>query len=334
VKTFIDSPTAPSSPLQRYKLHGPTMGTRYSAVLYATAQLDEQRLNRDLHAAVAAVDQQMSAWRQNSDLNRLNAAPLQQWLSLPRELMQVLDCALRVSRQSAGAFDIGVGDLVNAWGFGAAHSQPDPARISALQSQPRQLASDVLELDMPNGRVRKQAQLTLDLCGIAKGFGVDQLAGCLDKWGMQNYLVGIDGELRAKGQKPDGQAWAVGLEKPLRGVREVHGVMELSAAAIATSGDYRHWRELHGQTVSHTMSAAAKAPLTDAVASVSVIASHCMLADAWATALMVAGPQAGPALALARGIDALFILRDSAGLREVAVMDGVITAGAVHPANN
>ena len=322
MKTFTEPQASPISLLQRYKLHGETMGTRYSAVFYAAARLDEQRLNGDLQAAAEAVDQQMSSWRRDSDLNRLNAAPLQQWLALPRELMLVLDCALRVSRLSAGAFDIGVGDLVDAWGFGPAGAQPDPAGIAALRRQPRQLASQALELDMSGGRARKQAEMTLDLCGIAKGFGVDQLAACMDRWGIRDYLVGIDGELRAKGLKPDGQAWAVGLEKPLRGVREVNGVMELSDTAIATSGDYRHWRELHGQIVSHTMSTAEKAPLTDAVASVSAIASSCMLADAWATALMVAGPQAGPALALAQGIDALFILRDSAGLREVSIMDG------------
>ena len=103
--------------------------------------------------------------------------------------------------------------------------------------------------------------------------------------------------------------------------------MEISDAAIATSGDYRHWRELHGQTVSHTMSASAKKPLEGAIASVSVIQSSCMLADAWATALMVAGPQAGPALARAHGVDALFILREGEKLREVSVFNSLI-AGA------
>jgi thiamine biosynthesis lipoprotein len=312
--------------LQRYSLSGKTMGTRYSAVFYAAAGQDEQRINGDLQAAVDTVDQQMSPWRQDSDLNRLNAAPLQQWLTVPRELMQVLDCALRVSRLSAGAFDIGVGDLVNAWGFGPGNAEPDALRIARLQNQPRQLASATLQLDMSNCRALKQTALTLDLCGIAKGYGVDQLARCMDEWGINDYLVGIDGELRGKGLKPDGQPWAVALEKPLRGVREVSGVMEISDAAIATSGDYRHWRELHGQNVSHTMSAAAKSPLTDAVASVSVIARNCMLADAWATALMVAGPQAGPALASAHGVDALFILREGEKLREVSVFDSVIAA--------
>src|SRR5690606_38692864 len=105
-------------------------------------------------------------------------------------------------------------------------------------------ASDVLQIDHVGKRVRKRAAIALDLSGIAKGYGVDALACCLDGFGITRYLVGIDGGMRAKGHKPDGQAWAVAIEKPLRHVREGMGVMELEDAAIATSGDYRHWVEV------------------------------------------------------------------------------------------
>jgi thiamine biosynthesis lipoprotein len=318
----IEPQPATNSLLQRYSLNGQTMGTRYSAVFYARPGLDQLAISRSLFAAVDQVDRQMSPWKPDSALNRLNAAPMQQWLPIPRQLMQVLHCALQVSRLSAGAFDIGVGDLVNAWGFGHERGQPDPARIDHLHNQPRQLAADVLQLDSVNSRVFKQAPVSLDLCGLAKGYGVDQLALCLDDWGIADYLVGIDGEMRAQGCKPDGQPWLVALEKPVRGVREVMGVMEISNAAIATSGDYRHWVELDGHSFSHSMDPARQAPLTDSLTAVSVIETSCMLADAWATALMVAGPQAGPALAQARGMDALFVLREGDGFRELSFMQG------------
>ncbi|MBF7729075.1 FAD:protein FMN transferase [Pseudomonas sp. N040] len=298
------------------------MGTRYSAVFYARPGLDQIAISRSLFAAVDEVDRQMSPWKPDSALNRLNAAPLQQWLPIPRQLLQVLQCALQVSRLSGGTFDIGVGDLVNAWGFGAERSQPDPARIDQLHTQPRQLAADVLQLDIANSRVLKQAAVSLDLCGIAKGYGVDQLACCLDDWGITNYLVGIDGEMRAQGCKPDGQPWVVAMEKPVRGVREVLGVLEIGNAAIATSGDYRHWVELDGKTFSHTMQPGQQAPVSGSLTAVSVIESSCMLADAWATALLVAGPQAGPALVQARGMDAVFVLRDGDGFRELSSVQG------------
>lgn len=326
MKTCIDSQQGENSTLQRYNLNGQTMGTRYSAVFYTRPGLDQLALNHSLFAAVDEVDRQMSPWKSDSAINRLNAAPVQQWLTLPRPLMRVLDCALRISRLSDGAFDIGVGDLVNAWGFGPGNKEPDVDRVSVLRKQPRQLASQALQLDMPNNRVLKLAPVTLDLCGIAKGFGVDQLARCLDDWSISDYLVCIDGEMRACGLKPDKQPWAVALEKPLRGVREVLGAMQISDAAIATSGDYRHWVDLDGQTFSHSMNPAANSPLSGTLsgtlASVSVIESSCMLADAWATALLVAGPEAGPALAQMRGIDAVFLLREGEGFREVSILDG------------
>ena len=107
-----------STEMQRYSLNGETMGTRYSAVFYAQAAIDTAAINRSLAQTVGRVDQQMSTWKADSDLNRLNAGPEQTWLAVPKELATVLAAALRVSQQSGGAFDIGVGDLVDAWGFG------------------------------------------------------------------------------------------------------------------------------------------------------------------------------------------------------------------------
>ncbi|XVN15216.1 FAD:protein FMN transferase [Pseudomonas corrugata] len=162
-------------------------------------------------------------------------------------------------------------------------------------------ASAALVVDPLRNQVRKRAPLHLDLNGIAKGFGVDELARCLDGFGISRYLVGIDGEMRARGVKPDGQCWVVAVEKPERGVREVMGVMELGDAAIATSGDYRHWVDVAGQAYAHTMNPATGAPLCNPIAAVTVVAASCMLADAWATALMVLGETEGPRLAQERG---------------------------------
>ncbi|WP_460152548.1 FAD:protein FMN transferase [Pseudomonas sp. S2_B07] len=314
-----------STELQRYNLNGETMGTRYTALFYAAAGIDTDAVGHNLARAVARVDQQMSTWKPDSDLNRLNAAPEQQWVSVPEELATVLSAALRVSQQSGGAFDIAVGDLVDAWGFG-----PTEQTITeqALTTSPhtRLSASAALVIDTQRNQVRKRAPLQLDLNGIAKGFGVDELARCLDGLGITRYLVGIDGEMRARGVKPDGQCWAVALEKPRRGVREVMGVMELSDAAIATSGDYRHWVDVAGQAYAHTMNPATGAPLCNPLAAVTVVASSCMLADAWATALMVLGETEGPRLAQERGMDALFVLRDGQQFKEISIVGGQLQA--------
>jgi thiamine biosynthesis lipoprotein len=235
VKTYSERQDPPSIALQRYSLHGETMGTRYSAVFFAAPGADDTTIGSSLFAAVDVVDQQMSTWKPDSDLSRLNRAPEHHWLTVPEALTHVLVTALRISRQSRGAFDIGVGDLVNAWGFGSHNRQINEQQINALKTQKHWLASEVLDIDAAQCRVRKRAPITLDLSGIAKGYGVDQLAHCLDTYGISRYLVGIDGEMRARGVKPDGRPWSIAIEKPVRDRREVMGVMELGDAAIATS---------------------------------------------------------------------------------------------------
>lgn len=326
MKTFIEATPPTTQALQRYSLNGATMGTRYSAIFYAPAGLDSSTLAAQLDAAVQQVDQQMSTYRPDSALNQLNAAPPQQWLQLPKELLEVMQAALLVGAQSNGAFDIAVGDLVNAWGFGPNQGQPDPEQINHLQRQQRQPAAALLTIEPGQQRVRKQAPACFDLNGIAKGFAVDQLAAVLNAQGIRRYLVGIDGEMRACGRKGDGKPWAVAVEKPVRGIREVMGVMELSDVAIATSGDYRHWRTLAGHDYAHSMHPLLRTPLRNQLSAVTVLADSCMLADAWATALMVLGEVAGPALAQTLGLHALFVLRDGDGWREILVADGQLQA--------
>lgn len=325
MKMFIDS--ASTTTLQRYSVSGETMGTRYSAVFFAAAGLDTAEIkiiNDSLFATVDQVDRQMSTWKPDSDLSRLNAALPQQWLTVPHALASVLQAALDINQQSDGAFDIGVGALVNSWGFGPVKQQLSAQQIGALKQQVVHAASETLDIDHASLRVRKRSDITLDLSGIAKGYGVDALARCLDRLGIASYLVGIDGEMRARGLKPGHEPWAVALEKPLPGIREVMGVMELHDAAIATSGDYRHFVDLAGERYAHTMHPLLGAPVHNRLAAVTVVASSCMLADAWATALLVLGEEAGVALAQKRDMDALFVLRDGTEFEEISIVAGQI----------
>ena len=297
-------------PLVRYSLSGPTMGSRFGAVFFAAAGLDTQPLQAELQAAVDRVDAQMSTWKPDSTLMRLNRAPLGQWFDLPDELYQVLLAGLHVGSLSHGAFDIALGAQVSAWGFGPA--QADPAGKAHCP------AATALTLDRERRAVRKEAEVSLDLNGIAKGFGVDELARCLERHGLRRYLVGIDGELRARGEKPDG-AWRVALETPAHGRREVFASLELADAAIATSGDYRHWRERDGQRYSHTLDPRSGAPLHNGIASVTVLSGTCLYADAWATALMVLGVERGARLAREQGLGAVFLVREGEDIREITV---------------
>ena len=252
---------------KRITLHGPTMGTRWSASVDAHAGVDPGALRQGLATAVQLVDQQMSPWKHDSDLMRLNRAPVETWVDLPAELLEVMNCALDIHRLSAGAFDPGVGALVDAWGFGAVRDVPDAAAIHAARQEERP-NTQALTLDRPGGRARKTARLQLDLCGIAKGYAVDLMVAVLKQHGVEHALVALDGELRAVGSQADGEPWAVALERPEVAHRAVHGVIELQDLAVATSGDYRRSFQLGALRLAHTMDARRAAPVNNAVASV------------------------------------------------------------------
>lgn len=294
----------------RHALNGPTMGTRYAAVFFAPEGMATDALAAALFDAVDRVDRQMSTWKPESDLNRLNAAPVGEWVAIPRELMTVLAEALKIGRATKGAFDIGVGALVSAWGFGPGPRQPDPSRIAAASTLPRAPTTETLQLIATASHARKTAPLTLDLSGIAKGFGVDEMARAMDSFGIRSWLVGIDGEMRARGLKPDGTPWAVAHERPDRHCREAMGVIELTDMAVATSGNYRHWVEVDGKLLSHTMDPGTQRPIANRIASVTVLARTCMAADAWATAFMVLGAEAASKHAADMGMGTIFVFDD------------------------
>jgi thiamine biosynthesis lipoprotein len=282
------------------------MGTRWTALFHASPSFDVDPVRAALQAAVDEVDAQMSTWKPDSELMRLNAAPVGIWQAVPARLLEVFDLARDIGRAAGGAFDMGLGDAVVAWGFGA--HEADPTHIRAAMARHR--TKTALEIDVAGVRVRKTADITLDLNGIAKGYGVDRLVDTLVALGIPASLVGIDGEMRAVGSRPDGAPWTIAVEAPDPDIRGPHSVLALQDAAVATSGDYRHWVEVQGRRLSHTMDPSLGAPLLAPPASVTVIAQTCAEADAWATALMVLGVDAGATLARQRGLDALFLVRD------------------------
>ncbi len=299
-KTFTD--------LTRHALNGETMGTRWSALFHMPAGFDPSPVRDALGKAVDEVDRQMSVWKPESDINRLNSAKTGEWVALPEALFVVLKNGLAIGKASAGAFDIGMGDAVSAWGFGPEEADQD--HIKAARFASRSPAFDMLELDQANFKARKHADMRFDLNGIAKGYGVDRLAETAMVYGIEAGLFSIDGELRACGAQPDGQGWAIAVEKPDLETRTPHSLLELQDASVATSGDYRHWVDVGGHRLSHTMDPHLGMPLRTSPASATVVAKDCMSADAWATAMMVMGEGQGLELAKKLGLSVLFLHHD------------------------
>ncbi len=279
----------------RHALNGPTMGTRWQVLVHGDLPAG---LQPALQAAVEEVDAQMSLWRRESDLNRLNAAAPRVWVDLPAALTQVLETGLGIGRASGGAFDIGLGDAAAAWGFG-----PGPASEAAIHAarRPRRPAHELMELDPANRRARKHAALTIDLNGIAKGYGVDRLVETLAAHGLPSALAAIDGELRATGPR----SWPVAVEAPIPGHRAVHSVLGLCEAAVATSGIYRHFVTVEGRRLSHLIDPATGMPLVAPPDQVTVLAQDCTSADAWAKVFMVLPQPEALRLAALNGVSVL-----------------------------
>jgi len=148
---------------------------------------------------------------------------------------------------------------------------------------------------------------------------VDRLTDVARQFHISDALLSIDGELRGIGLQPDGSPWAIAIEDPDYATRKPLAIVALHDAAVATSGDYRHWVDVGTKRLSHTMDPGRGGPLAQSPASVTVIAETCMIADAWATVLMVKGSSEGAELARQMGLDVLFVEREGEGLRQTTV---------------
>ena len=291
-----------------FKFSGETMGTRYGVQAYGKLT---DGLANDVHQAVSEVDRQMTTWNNASQLMQLNATMVDEWRDLPSEICKVLAYAQFVQTESNGTFNIGVGKAVQRWGFGTgAHNFDDAKLIAALNHNSTKL-SNCFEVE--GKRARRIQDTQLDLSAIAKGFGVDEMIRVLKVHGIENAIASIDGEVRVIGDD-QGEGWAIAIEAPLVGIRDIHGMIALSDCAVATSGDYRHFHDINGTRIGHSIDPNNARPTQSQLVSVTVIANTCMEADAWATALMVMGDIEGPAFARAHDITALFLTKAQDGL--------------------
>lgn len=306
---ILDSSKTPYISSKRYALNGPTMGTRYSAIFYSSRSLDIEDLSTQLQAAVDEVDDQMSPWKQQSALVRLNQTPVGTNLKVPEHFGKVLARAQYIGSASNGAFNMAVGEAINAWGFGPHSRRPHPEKIRVAK-KPCFLTGAAVLFDPVAGVARRVSDVQIDLCGIAKGYGVDQLCHVLNAAGIKDYLVAVDGEMRSSGKKPNGRSWIIGVEEPDTRARKIAHMFELNGLAVASSGNYRHQVVLEGFVSSHTMDPSTGSPVCNNLNAVTVIADDCMSADAWATALLVMGEIDGPRFAETHGLSALFFIGD------------------------
>mgnify|MGYP001815165060 FL=1 len=290
------------------------MGTTWHVTYVTLDNLPvEGEILAGIEARLEAVNASMSTYREDSEISLVNAAPPDTWLGISADFHRVLATALEVGRLSEGAYDVTVGPLVNLWGFGPQSTPdavPEPARVAALLQQ---VGQGKLRLDGEGARIRKLADLSLDFSSLAKGYAVDQIALWLEQQGITRYLVEVGGEMRVAGLSGRGDPWRIAIEEPEIDARGVAAAVELSDAAIATSGDYRNYFELDGQRYSHSIDPRTGVPVAHELVSVTVVHPSAMVADAWATALIVLGPERAAEVAESQGLAVYFIQCDGDG---------------------
>ena len=210
---------------------------------------------------------------------------------LDAHVKRLLEASRRVHDQSGGAFDPTVMPLVNAWGFGyKSGNMPSRASLDSI------LAFIGMDKVAVHGDtlVKRDPRVMLDFSSIAKGMACDEIGRMLARNGAVNWMVEIGGEVMACGVNPHHKPWHVSVDMPNsetggESSHESAMILQLDSAAVATSGNYRKWRGQGRDKVSHIIDPRTGDSHVGTLLSVTVIASDCMSADAWATACMVMG---------------------------------------------
>lgn len=297
------------------QVEGEVMGTTYTVGVVARTRDQQSAAARvrvaDLVATTLdAVDAAMSTYVADSEVSRFNAAPAGQDVALSEAMVEVMRIATRIHLLSGGALDVTVGPLVERWGFGATGglvAVPTQAEVDALREN---LGQALLQFDPEGGTLKKKREgLRVDLSAVAKGYGVDRVAVALAAAGWTDFLIEVGGEIRVAGRTERDAPWRVAVERPEATSRRAHEVIALEGRhAMATSGDYRNFTVVDGVRYAHTIDPTTGRPVTHDLASVTVVADTCALADALATALNVMGPERGFVLAEREGLAALFLV--------------------------
>lgn len=261
-------------------------GSIFGTVYHITYQYDDD-LQADLVAKMQEVDSALSMFNENSIISMINRNERNQ----PNEMfLKVFEMAQQISDDTYGAFDITVGPLVNAWGFGFKQSElPSRRTVDSLRT-----IVGYHKIHVKNRQIVKQdPRITLDCSAIAKGYAVDVVAKLLDDKGIDNYMVEIGGEIATRGISEKRVPWKIGVTKPtddpMQEGGELQTVINVTDKCMATSGNYRNFYYKNGKRYAHTIDPKTGYPVQHNILSATVLSNKCARADAYATAFMVMG---------------------------------------------
>ena len=265
----------------------------HEGVVWTTDYHITYEASRDLSDSIQLIlnnlDMSVSPYNKASLISALNGNATTR---VDAHIRRLLEAARAIHDESGGAYDPTVMPLVNAWGFGYKHGSL-PTR-GQLDSMLVFVGMDKIALQ-GDTLVKRDPRVKLDFSSIAKGYACDEIGRMLDRNGARNWLVEIGGEVVASGVNSHGTPWHVAVDLPTDDGNMDHEsatTLVLDSGAVATSGNYRKWRDEGGIKLSHIIDPRTGDSRSGTLLSVTVIAGDCMTADAWATACMVMGDSA------------------------------------------
>ena len=269
---------------------GETMGTTYQIkiVINSNSKVDATQLQKKVDSLLTQVNNIFSTYIENSELTQFNDNLSTIPIKISPEFSALYEKAVNVSLSSDGSFDFTVLPLVKLWGFG------QDFNISQIPSdekiQEKLNCSGIDKLEFENTSLRKNNKHTqIDFSAIAKGWGVDQIALLLDDLGFENYMVEIGGEILVSGVNNLNSKWTIGVSEPEYIASELYTAIQITDAAVATSGSYNNYFTLENKDYSHILDPKTGYPIKHDLVSATVVADDCATADAIATAVMVKG---------------------------------------------
>ncbi|WP_415759903.1 FAD:protein FMN transferase [Pseudomonas sp. LT1P18] len=294
------------------RFDGPTMGSRYS-IQYVrhSSTPGPKAVQAEVEKILAEVDQQMSTYRSDSDIERFNDLPANHCQKMPEPILELVRVGEQLSSQSEGSYDLTVEPLLNLWGFGPQAREEKVPSAEALAEVRQRVGHSHLRID--GDQLCKDAAVEVDFNSIAAGYAVDTIAAKLEAMGIHNYLAEATGELKAAGKKLDGSPWRVALEEPRDDQQVAERIIAVDGYGVSTSGDYRNYFEQGGRRFSHTFDARTGAPVLHTLASVTVIHPSALMADGLSTLLLILGPERGWDYAQTHDIGAFFVIRADTG---------------------
>lgn len=302
------------------RVEGYAQGTTYSVVYVSE---DGKNYQRAIDSMLIAIDNSLSTYQKRSIISKFNKAD--SIFEVDDLFIDVALASQQVYTNTTGAFDPTVASIVNAWGFG--FEKKDEIDSLLIDSLLTYVGYDKVLINAKEKTVTKtNSALMLDFNAVAQGYTVDVLGDLLEQRGVNNYLVEVGGELKAKGTNFNDTLWRIGIDKPVEGLkeREIKAIIHLDNKALATSGNYRKFYEKDGKKYSHTIDPINGYPVQHNLLSATVVTENCAMADAYATAFMVMGLEKAKAfIAQQQNLEALFIYSDDNNIMQTYVTEGL-----------